>query len=560
MPRGPLLERLRPSSRQTVALAYALILVVGAVRAWTARYAMNPDGICYLDLGDAFFRHKWFDVVNGYWSPLYAFFLGLALFVVKPARWWEFPIAHVVNFIMFVFSLAGFEFFLRTLRQDRGTDARDENAQGLTEPSLLALSYAIFLWTSLELITVWALGADMCLAAFIYLAAGLLLRIRRRFSVQLAICLGLVLGLAYLTKAIMFPLGLVFILIGLFCISRQAMARYLFSVTITFLVISGPWLMALSHAKGRLDFGDSGRLAYSAYVAPGGRLLNWQGQPPGSGVPIHTTRRIFENPPVYEFSSPVGGTYPPSYDPSYWNEGRKWKFDARAQAMVILAGLFFYADLMFRNQSGLAAGTLALILAGGVATRNAILKNWPLLAMSFAAMGLYLLVLVEPRYVAAYVGVLWLAMAFGVRLTTEQRKMAEYLVLGIVVTIFVSIAYSTGHALKSGDPGIPLYSAANQITVADELEKMGVKPGDRIAVVGDGNWAYWARAGKLKIVSTIMSPDVPAFWSAGPDQREHIYHLFGSTGAKAVVSASFPAAGEHWQKIGNSDFYVRMLE
>jgi hypothetical protein len=560
MPQGPLLERSRPSSRQTVALAYALILVVAVVRVWTGRYSMNPDGICYLDLGDAFFQHKWSQVVNGYWSPLYAYLLGLALFIVKPGRWWEFPTAHVVNFILFLFSLAGFEFLLRTLRQDLRTNARDENVQGLTEPSLLALSYAIFLWTSLELITIWDIAPDMCLAAFIYLAAGLLLRIRRRFSVPLSIAMGVVLGLAYLTKAIMFPLGLVFILIGLSCIQRQARARYLFSVTITFLVISGPWLVALSHAKGRLDFGDSGRLAYSAYVAPGGRLLNWQGQPPGSGVPLHTTRRIFENPPVYEFSSPVGGTYPPSYDPSYWNEGRKWKFDVRAQATVILAGLFTYANLMFRDQSGLAAGTLALILAGGVATRNAILKNWPLLAMCFVAMGLYLLVLVESRYVAAYMGVLWLIIIFGVRLTTEQLRIAQYLVLSVVVTILISIAYSTGHGLRSGDPGIPAYSAANQISIADALEKMGVKAGDRIAVAGDGNWAYWARAGKLKIVSTIMSPDLPAFWSAGPDQRENIYHLFYSTGAKAVVSMSPPVAGEHWEKIGDSDFYVRVLE
>jgi hypothetical protein len=539
---------------------------------------MNPDGIGYLDLGDAFFLHKWFDVVNGYWSPLYASLLGLALFIVKPSRWWEFPTAHVVNFILFLFSLACFEFLLRSLRQDLRDNARDENLQGLTEPSLLAFSYAIFLWTSLELITVWDLAPDMCLAAFIYLAAGLLLRIRRRFSVRLSIVLGVVLGLAYLTKAIMFPLSLVFILIGLFCIQRQAMARYLFTVTLTFLVICGPWLMALSHAKGRLDFGDSGRLAYSALVAPGGRLLNWQGQPPGSGVPIHTTRRIFENPPVYEFSNPVGGTYPPSYDPSYWNEGRKWKFDARSQAMVILAGLFTYADLIFRNQAGLAAGALALILAGGVATRNAILKNWPLLSMVFVAMGVYLLVLVESRYVAAYLSILWLAIVFGVRLTTEQLRIAQYLVLSVVVTMFISIAYSTGHALKSGDPGTPIYSAANQIKIADALEKMGVKAGDRIAVLGDANWAYWARSGKLKIVSTIMSMDVPAFWSTGPDQREHIYHLFGSTGAKAVISMSLPVAsehwsgakavvstsppvaGEHWQKIGDSDYYVRMLE
>jgi hypothetical protein len=96
--------------------ALAIIVVTGLVRAWVGRYSMDPDGICYLDLGDAFFHRKWFDAVNGYWSPLYAWLLGSAMFLTKPKRGsGSFTVVHVVNFLIYLAVLAGFEFFLRSL-------------------------------------------------------------------------------------------------------------------------------------------------------------------------------------------------------------------------------------------------------------------------------------------------------------------------------------------------------------------------------------------------------------------------------------------------------------
>ncbi len=300
---------------------FAVIAAVGALRMWVGRYSMNPDGMCYLDLGDAFFHRKWFDAVNGYWSPLYSWLLGAALFVARPSRWWEFSVAHAVNFLIYLAAFFCFEFFLRSLREDLRGEAGYNNTSNwiLSEQSFFAIGYALFLWSSLELITIWDFSPDLCVAAFVYLIAGLLLRIRRRSSFRLFVVFGVVLGLAYLTKAVMFPLGFAFILIGLFCVPRPKRLGYVLLVTSCFLAVSAPWLVALSRAKGRFTFGDSGRLNYSALVSPGGRIINWQGAPPGSGIPVHATRQLVKNPPVYEFATPVGGTYPPSFDPSYWN-------------------------------------------------------------------------------------------------------------------------------------------------------------------------------------------------------------------------------------------------
>lgn len=535
----------------------AIVVLAGLIRVWAGRYSMNPDGMCYLDLGDALFRHR-FAAVNGYWSPLYAWLLGVALFITKPSHWSEFPVAHAVNFIVYLAALACFEFFWRSFAAGLRR-APSQATHPFSVWSLQALGYALFLWTSLDLVPIWSLSPDLCVVAFVYLIAGLLLRMRHKTSPGLYVTLGLVLGLAYLAKAVMFPLGFGFILIGLFVVPRSQRLAYLPVVTFTFLLISAPWLVALSLAKGRFDFGDSGRLNYSALVSPGGRLLNWQGDPPGSGVPVHTTRKMLDHPVVYEFAAPVGGTYPPSYDPSYWNEGRKWTFDLRAQLNTIKECLLLYAGIFLRDQSGLLAGAITLLLLGGAATRKAILETWPLLALSFAPLGLYALVHAEPRFIAGYVTVFWMTVLFGIRLPNSEslRRVADCVALAVVVTILLSVADSTVRELMSGEP----HSAFAQVAAADAMEKAGLQAGDRVAVVGDGNWAFWARSAKVQIVTTVTSTDAPAFWSGASNQRRDVYRAFAQAGARAVITSQSAAAsqGEGWRRVGETEYYLRWL-
>jgi 4-amino-4-deoxy-L-arabinose transferase-like glycosyltransferase len=563
--------------------ALAVILAIGLIRDWVGRYSIDPDGICYLDLGDAFFHRKWFDAVNGYWSPLYSWLLGAAMFFGKPSRQWEFPLVHVVNFLIYLAALAGFEFFLRSLLPVAPEGVASDAAAGtsvaaFSRASLLALGYSLFLWTSLDLIGVWGVSPDLCVAGLVYVIAGLLLRIRAKSSMSLFLILGVVLGLAYLTKAVMFPLGFAFIAIGFFAVPRGKRRSYVLVTTLAFLAVSAPWLVALSRAKGRFDFGDSGRLNYSALVSPGGRNLNWQGDPPGSGVPVHTTRQIHTNPPVFEFATPVGGSYPPSYDPSYWDEGRRVTIEIGAQWRVIKEHLLLYSGLLLRDQPGLLAVVLALVLAGGVATRKAILANWPLFLISLTACGLYILVHVETRFVAAYVSIFWLAILAGIRRgvpgyisvsassdqsraddagSNSRGELVEYLALAAVVTILLSVADGTVRAVREGGP----YSARGQIAVADGLNQEGLRQGDRVAVVGDGNWFYWPRLGGFKIVSAVIAVDAPTFWGQTQEQKEGVYHLFAGTGAKVLVTAGplSAEAGSGWRRIGTTAYYVHSL-
>ena len=515
----------------------------------------------YLDLGDAAFHRRWFDSINGLWSPLYVWLLGAAMFVVQPSRIWEFPVAHAVNFLIYVAAFLCFEFLLRTLVRDLRDGGSSDAGSGFSERSLYALGYAVFLWTSLDVITVWTLSPDLLVAAFVYAIAGLLLRLRRTGSLKTCAVLGLALGFAYLAKAIMFPLGFLVIFLGFLIAPSRRRLAFLLSTTFCFLAVCAPWVLALSHVKGRFTFGDAGLINYSSGVSPGGRVINWQGDPPASGTPVHPTRMIHQHPTIFEFAEPVGGTYPPSYDPSYWNEGRRWTFDLRAQLKVIAGHLVMYAGLLLRDQSGLVAAALALIFAGGVATRKAFWRNRFLFVWCAAALGLYMLVHVEVRYVGAYVAVFWLAVLFGLRVSDAEERQTvrwtEYLALAVVVTILLSVADGTVRAIRDGGP----FSARGDVAVAGSLESMGLKAGDPIAVIGDGNWCYWARLGKYKIVSTIMAGDAADLWNNTSGQREDLYRIFTSTGAKALVSTTPPSlvAGDGWQHVGTSEYYLRWL-
>src|SRR6266566_1568212 len=151
---------------------WTIAVFMGLIQAWVSRFSMNPDGISYLDMGDGFWRGDWRMLLNGYWSPLYGFVVGLALKILKPSPYWEFPVVHLVNFLIYLLALISFDFFLREFIKTR---TRDQEA-ALPEYLWLTIGYLLFISSSLLLITLGVVSPDMCVATCVYLAAALLLR------------------------------------------------------------------------------------------------------------------------------------------------------------------------------------------------------------------------------------------------------------------------------------------------------------------------------------------------------------------------------------------------
>jgi len=64
-------------------LFWFLGAVLGLTQAIASRFNMNVDGISYLDLASAYLSHNGSAAVNGYWSPLYPWILGAAMWLTR---------------------------------------------------------------------------------------------------------------------------------------------------------------------------------------------------------------------------------------------------------------------------------------------------------------------------------------------------------------------------------------------------------------------------------------------------------------------------------------------
>jgi hypothetical protein len=559
-----------------VEIAFGLIAVVlGFCHVWADHhYLTNADAMSYLDIAEAYLRRDWHTAVNAYWSPLYSWLIALALLIVRPSPYWKFSVIHLVNFAIYLFALGCFAFLIQELVHFNRSRRDALLAAGLVMLpgwALVALGYPLFIWSSLYLLFLAIESPDMLVASFLYLACGLLLRIRRQPSKWLSfVFLGTALGFGYLAKSVMLPMAIVFLVASLISIGnlRRALPRVALAVAL-FLLIAGPFVFAISRAKGRLTFGDSGKLNYlwsiNRVPAP-----HWQGELPGHGTPKHPTRRVFDTPPIYEFGDPVGGTYPVWYDPTYWYEGSVSHFDFRQQLRVSGGAAQAYYNLFqqWGLQFGLLVGLLTLYLMGrrGRLLLFDLTHYWSLIVPATAGIGLYLLVSVQGRYVASFLVLLWLSLFSAVRLpyTPESQRLARAIpIVLMAVMTFTAVASSSREAILATrqlvageDP-----SAHEQWQVAEGLREIGMVPGDKVAGIGNSHRAFWAHLRGLRIVAEVRRDSTGSFWEADLTVKDEIIKALARTGAKAIVADAPPTGMDltGWQRIRATNYYVYML-
>ena len=559
-------------------------LLLGLLQAWGRRHEsvdglayMGSDGISYLDIGEAYWRGDFYSAVNAMWSPFYSWLLGLTLKVIKPPPFWEFTVVRLMNFLIYVFVLFAFSYFLRALRRDHR-----ERLQGraLPESVWLVFGYTIFIWTSLLMNRVSRTSPDLLVAGLIFLASGLLLRIRNEESRWRSfVILGMVLGIGYLTKTILFPLGLLFIAVAFF-VSRRGSQRktvllHTFVCLLVFLTLTTPFIIVLSRAKHRITIGESGRLNYAWYVNGAKRYIHWQGEPAGSGTPAHPTRRVFRSPDVYEFGGPPGVSYPPWYDPSYWYEGVTPHFNLRQQLAAIYRNLGALYSFMFYRFFLVALGMALFLLLYQSGQWRSVLRNvgtyWFLLAPSLIAVGLYLLINVEPRYLAPFVPVITLSLLAAAQSsqTPDRQRLMAGIVFAIIIAFIVSITPLTVRsAVSTVKDLVPGRAAARdkQWQVAEGLRQIGLQPNERVAVIGKPMFDAWPRLARVRVVAEL--PDTPGnaerFWSADASTQQKIMSAFVRAGARVVVADAIPnwarqnpAGGDLscWKRVGLTEHY-----
>jgi 4-amino-4-deoxy-L-arabinose transferase-like glycosyltransferase len=567
MPSGRLSFWIEPADpRRNLQLLRAIFWLVtigaGFLQAWAARFWISPDGNNYLDIATAYLRGDWNHAVNAYWSPLFSWLLALCLWVFRPSPYWESTLLHLLNFAGLLLALRSFEFFFRVfLRMQQQSARAGETEEKCSDLAWWALGYGIFLSTSLFVLTVTTTTPDIWVAMFTYLVAGLILQIwTQGGGWSLFAALGFALACAYLTKTFYFPMSFIFLLTAwLATRDRRKTFKQAVLGFAVFAFVAGPWIAALSRAKNRVTFGDVGKLAFAMTIDRIPQPFFWQGEN-GTGSPKHPVRQLLTKPRLYEFGTPVGGTYPPAYDSSYWMEGVRPHFSLVGLLKVLRqsAGTFFQIWMM-QIEYGLALLFFFLLAWGKPGWLVVLRKHSFLWVPPLIACSNYTIVLVEHRYVAPFVLLLWIA-AFSCLLGAAlelPRRVALALILAVLAVTGLRVVKS-----MSSDLAAILAKPDNlNWQIAQGLRDVGLRSGDKIADLSLTGDVHWARLAGVKIVSEIPLGDGNIFWTENAEAKRKLFQLFAGTGAKALVTKDPPlsAASEGWIPLAGTGFYAHHL-
>jgi len=419
------------------------------------------------------------------------------------------------------------------------------------------------------LVSLERVSPDMSVMAIVCLAVGILLRIRtgdekRCASLAWAALLGLVLGIGYLAKTAMLPLAFGFLAVIMTGPGRLRRKGLQIGVAlVTLLVVAAPFVMAISRAKGHLTFGESGRLNYIWFVNCNA----------GYG-PVHPPRELVRGLGVYEFAGPVGGSVPSWFDPSYWTEGVKPRFDPKQQLKRLVWSANSYYDMFATSPFGacILMCICALLFAGyATGARGGLAKlaneYLPLTLPGVFGLAAYALVLVKSRYVAPFALLLGVAAFSSLRLRDTQRAL---LVSSVLVASALAFALTTA-AVSVRQARMQLPEHPDWQT-AEHLSRLGVQHGDKVAVVG---WrGYWARIARVRLV-VEMQPEcqlshgdrhledyVWSFWAADRNTRQRVLDAMAGAGVTAVVADRVPPLVDTtgWIRLGSTDRYVWLVK
>ncbi len=553
------------SENRTRFAFWFIALAFGLLVALSRRDFVNPDGLSYLDMGDAFWRRDWRGAINGLWSPMYGWLLGLVLNLFRVGPRWESLTVHLVNFGIYAMSLLSFDFFLRTLITYHHANVRRYGNTFATLPTWVwyGLGFTLFIWSAVNSAMIFSVTPDLLNSAFLYLASGLLVRIRTEFmGLRPSGLLGVVLGLGYLTRASMFPLAFVFLGVALASAGdfRRSLPALVLELVV-FLLVSAPFIAGLSWKEGHLTLGESAKLNY-AYSVGGVTRVYWQGGPPGCGRPRHPARKILETPPVYEFGTPIVATYPLAFDPPYWYDGVVPCFDLRGQLTVLMASARQIFDISLGQVSALPVAIIALAYWGhstghGRLLIKGLVDNVHLLAIACAGLAVHVWAFIEPRYIATFVTLLWMGIFSAVRLprVPESTQIVRAIMVGLIAVMLAMIGRNTLDEVQSA---LRSYPPDTNWEIAEGLGRMGIRPGDKIAVFGTSYHAYWARLARVRIVAEIPNSSRADFWAADPAIQARAINALLSSGAKAIIAEDVPSTSDliGWKRIGATGFFI----
>jgi hypothetical protein len=592
-------------------------------------FQIDGDAVAYMDIGDCLRAHQWAGIVNGYWHPLYPALLAAAhaLFRSTPAN--ELHAYYMVNFAIFLLGMLAVVCFTDALVRLRSTLTVDrsslkatadplrttENEERTTDNGectthhlldrypLRYLGLALVVIASQRELSLGKVRPDALLQALLLFALAALLAHLATGRLRYAALMGLALGCAYLTKSFAFVFALlsIAVLAGFRWLwLKHKAARILtaaLAALVCFAALAGPYIAALSHARGRFDFGDSGALNYAWYVAGTEKMHLQPYQTAQFGAAQvrlkHPERELLHSPLVLSYAQLPYGTYPDWFDTTYWNDQIKPHFTLSGEisrgsrnCVLVVRYLFNHPEALILLALLLALGARFTLrwkpIPGSRLTPNAF---WlPPLALGVLIWGIYATVNTEERYVTvAYLAII-LTLFATLRTPQTDADDARCSLFPVPCSIASALILllallATGESLRTvlEDRREILalgYSdgwySPTMAQVADGLRSLGVRPGDTIACTG---WSaclddpYYARLDGVRITTEIYAGVTPAYdFLAGLPNRDQAIAVVRGQGARVLVAnfgharvSDQDPAFRAWRQLGDTTFYALLL-
>jgi hypothetical protein len=560
---APAPRRTRNDRRIELAALVGTIVLFGS-SAYLRRFEVYSDCISYVDVARTYLAGDWAHALNAYWSPLYSWLLVPVLVVLRPTAYGLYPLVHAVHCILVVASLFSYRWMLEELIAFRATYYSVQRGLVLSDTVLRALAYVAFLWFTLSFLNLTS--PDILIASAIYGATGLLLRIGRgQHGPGSYALLGLVCGLGYLAKSIFFPLS--FVIFGSALLCRRPWRANWQNVAVAALVfalLATPFAAALSIRKGHLTFGESGQINYHHFLPDTefklgifSRLLLKN----RSTVPLALAQgdRIAEHPDVYGFATAPTITFGPHYDPSEWRLGPKTPLTLGILALSCALNAIGLGVVLA------ISATLLVPLLWLLSKTQWRPKSFPeYLGYSFAVLpsvagvAAYVPILVNSRYVAPFILVIFAVLLTAVelpdrpnnaRLIIRLPRWCLYGTLAAIVAMF-TLTSAIQYRTPTNQPW----------NLAQAFQRQGqLQPGDRLCIFSCGSHEAWAQAGLFQISAEIANRD--EFWSVSDQRRAEIYAMLRAQGVVAIIDKSMngqrPAPG--WLPIETSSYGILRL-
>jgi hypothetical protein len=538
-------------------------ILLAAAQAWVYRLQVTADSISYLDMSDGVLPDgDWHRLINGVWSPLYPLLMGIGrrLFPVSAAN--EIAAAHFLNIGVFVFAFVCFEFFLRNLtRSLRAVQAASSKPGVLALApnwAYLSIAYSVFLWASISGISMRNLRPDLLMSGFLYLAVGILLQMHgsgARWIRYLA--LGVVLGIGFLAKAPMLPIGVLILAVSLFVVEEWRPAvKMIVAAFALMMVIGSLYFVPLSRARGHFTLGESAGFNYLVDVDHAGPSWYLQDVGRGRGSFVHPPEQIFSAPRAYAFPLPKAGTHPLRFDPSDWTAGARPRFLFKRQI-----GNFVRNVLGHRQVLLVLSTATALVLLLGYFLRQKkdvsfVHIAWPICLVGIAGCAMYAMMHIETRYVAAFLVLFWCGIIFSLPV---PRGINSKWIAAVALVSIASFLLPMGRLIylrrSQGMGKVNSYAQA-----AAALEQFGVHAGDQVARISPkANDIAIERITRATVTAEVDLNDADKFWSAPVATQRDLLEIFALRGVKAVVATS-PKLNlsnqSEWTRLGSTQYWV----